>query len=306
MHRRIILFLLLMLFLTGCSNSSGLLSLESQEEVIVEGPISTTSTPQIESISTNTVEPEYTPTPDLRKPPEKWQEWPIIPEPTNRAKEIYLQGKKKGVDQNAFSKIGDCQNAKEAFMRIYDANQYYLQDWQTDWQHTIDQFHGYFDRDAKAFGQGLNVAAALSPFHSDPEECNPTENPIQCELRIANPAFAFIRFERWWEETPPDVYEKYLRNIIDILIEHGTVPILMTKADNIEGGHKINTIIAKLAYEYDIPLNNWWRAAQALPNKGMDPELNDGFHLDPIYAWTEQSAFALGTLHSIRIGVIGD
>ena len=244
------------------------------------------------------------PTPDLRLKPEDWQEWPIIPDVTNQAKEIYEIGLEKKVDQKAFSKIGDCQNAKEAFMRIYDVEQYHLQDWQNNWKDAIDQFQGYFNRDAKAFGQGLNVAASLSPFHSDPEECLPTEGSIQCELRIVNPAFAFIRFERWWAETPPEIYEKYLREIIEIVSKHGTVPILITKADNVEGNHQINLIIAKLAYEYDLPLYNWWRAAQALPNNGFNPELNDGFHLDPDYAWTEQSAYALGTLYTVWKGVI--
>jgi len=247
----------------------------------------------------------YTVTPDVRMPPEDWKNWPIIPEVSDRAIEIYEQGKQLGVNPKAFSKIGDCQNVKESFMRIYDVNQYFLQEWQSGWHETIANFKGFFDRNAEAFGQGLNVAAALSPLHANPDNCMPNENPVQCELRVANPSFAFIRFERWWEETPPDIYEKYLRQIIELIMEHGAVPILMTKADNVEGNHKINYMIAKLAYEYDIPLYNWWRAAQALPNNGLDPEINDGFHLDPKFAWTEQSAFALGTLDSLWKGVRG-
>lgn len=299
--------LLVLFFLVGSGCSSPNVAMDvSAESLATEEELEITiTTPEILPTHTVTVTPQHTATADLRLPPEKWQDWPIIPEATNRTQEIYAKGVELGVNPHAFSKIGDCQNVKEAFMRIYDVEQYKLQDWQAGWQETIGQFRGYFDRDAKAFGQGLNVAAALSPLHADAAECLPVEGPIQCELRVANPAFAFIRFERWWEETPPDVYEKYLREIIEIVIDHGTVPILMNKADNIEGGHQINGIIAKLAYEYDIPMYNWWRAAQALPNRGMDPELNDGFHLDPAHAWTEQSAYALGTLDSIWKGVRG-
>jgi len=76
----------------------------------------------------------------------------------------------------------------------------------------------------------------------------------------------------------------------------------MTKADNVEGNHQINFIIAKLAYEYDLPLYNWWRAAQTLPNNGLDPQREDKFHIDPMYAWTEQSVYGLGTLDSIWKG----
>jgi hypothetical protein len=61
----------------------------------------------------------------------------------------------------------------------------------------------------------------------------------------------------------------------------------------------------QLAFEYDIPLYNWWRAAQALPHRGLDPARDDKFHIDPEFAWTEQSAFGLGTLDSIWKGSQG-
>ena len=281
---------------------------EIQEEIIVQSsPTNLLPTPTF-NMPNLTATPEIiiTPTPDTRISPDQWKSWPIIPIATNRSIEIFMKGQTNGVNPKAFSKIGDCQNVKESFMGIYDTGIYFLQDWQKDWQQNVDQFKGYFNRDSLAFAQGLNVAAALSPLHADPAACQPNENPVKCELRVINPAYAFIRFERWYPEvTPPETYEKYLRKILDLVIDHGTVPILMTKADNIEGGHQINGIIAKLAYEYDIPMYNWWRAAQALPNRGLDPERDDKFHIDPKYAWTEQSAYGLGTLDSIWKGTRG-
>ncbi|MBM3137040.1 MAG: hypothetical protein FJZ98_02510 [Chloroflexi bacterium] len=298
----LILFIGAAFILSGCNIPAQAAANPSAEDLSTTPTIDVTLTSQ-EIEPTSTPEPIMTPTPDTRIPPDQWQSWPIIPETTNRAKEIYLQGIIEGVNPYAFSKIGDCQNVKESFMGIYDTKRYFLQDWQVAWQETIDQFVGYFDRDSHAFGQGLNVAAALSPLHADPSVCQPAESPVQCELRVINPAFAFVRFERWYpEETPPDLYEKYLRQILDEIIAHGTVPLLMTKADNVEGGHQINAIIAKVAYDYDLPLYNWWRAAQALPNNGIDPERDDKFHIDPIYAWTEQSVYGLGTLDSIWKG----
>ena len=136
----------------------------------------------------------------------------------------------------------------------------------------------------EGLSRDLTVAAALSPLHANPDACTPAESPLQCELRVANPAFAFVSFERWWpNETPPEVYEKYLRTSIQTIIDNGTIPILVTKADNVEGNHQINFIIASIAYEYDVPLYNWWRAAQFLPNKGLDPEERMAFifHLKP-------------------------
>ncbi len=257
--------------------------------------------------NTNPPEPTpipFTPTPDLRTPPDQWQNWPIVPEITNRAREIYTLGNKTRVNRNAFSKIGDCQNVSEAFLGIYDKpGRYFLRPDEESWQATIDQFSGYFDKDGASFGQGLNVAAALSPLQADPDVCLPTEGPLECELRTVMPSFAFVSFERWWsKETPPEVYEKYLRTIIETIIENGTVPILITKADNIEGGHRINQIIANLAFEYDIPLYNWWRAAQFLPNNGIDPERDDGFHIS-YEAWDTRSYYALETLNNLWKGL---
>jgi len=245
-----------------------------------------------------------TPTPDLRIPAEQWQEWPIIPEITNNAIEIYAKGIQAKVGSSSFSKIGDCQNIKEAFLGIYDLEgRYFLWEDELSWQETIDNFKGYFNRDGMAIEQGLNVAAALSPLHADQDACNPSESPLQCELRKANPSFAFISFERWWpKETPPEVYEKYLRIVIQSTIDHGTVPILITKADNVEGNHQINQVIAKLAFEFDIPLYNWWRAAQLLPHRGIDPERDDEFHIS-IDAWDKRSYYALETLDILWKGL---
>lgn len=296
--------------ISSCTNLSGkgYSQVVTEIEPVNQNPNVMSDTQQISELKEPTIEPTateyFTPTPDLRMKPEDWKNWPIIPTITNRSIEIFQIGKEKDVDPRAFSKIGDCQNVKESFMGIFDRSNYFLQDWQSDWQGTIDNFKGYFFRDGEAFGQGLNTAAALSPLHANPDNCLPNEGPVQCELRIVNPSIAFIRFERWYPDiTPPEEYEKYLRQVIDLVIENGTVPILMTKADNIESGHQINQIIAKLAYEYDIPLYNWWRAAQSLPNRGMDSERNDGFHIDPDFGWTGQSMYGLGALDSIWKGL---
>jgi len=296
------------IIISACYNSNQAANdLADPQTVITEAA---TSIPLTADAATNTPEPTAdlsTPTPDLRSPPEEWQDWPVVPEITNRSREIFSAGQKNGVSISSFSKIGDCQNVKEAFLGIYDKEgRYFLREDETEWQTTIDNFRGFFDRDGEAIEQGLNVAAALSPLHANPDICAPSESPLECELRTANPAFAFVSFERWWpNETPPEVYEKYLRQVIEQIIENGTVPILVTKADNVEGNHQINLIIAKIAYEFGVPLYNWWRAAQFLPNKGLDnstPERDDGFHIS-FEAWDTRSYYALETLDYLWKGL---
>lgn len=309
-YKRLLLFVVMFIWiLTSCSSGNVLnTDLENVEEILPGSSENAESKIEAASKQTPTLEPtpDYTPTPDTRPLPETWQDWPIVPEVTNRARLIYQAGQESGMDPSSFSKIGDCQNVKESFMGLYDLDRYYLSPEQSSWQETIDNFSGFYNRDGEAIEQGLNVAAAMSPLQADPEVCQPGESPLACELRIANPSFAFVSFERWWPDvTPPEQYEKYLRLVLDTIIENGTVPILVTKADNVEGDHSLNLIVARLAYEYDLPLYNWWKAAQALPHRGLDPERNDGFHIS-IDAWTERSAYALGTLDTLWKGLRGN
>ena len=112
----------------------------------------------------------------------------------------------------------------------------------------------------------------------------------------------FISLEVWWEGRTPERYEAYLREIIEFAIAHGVVPILATKADNVEGDHAINLITARLAYEYDLPLWNFWAAVQDLPDHGLDPTRPDGFHIS-IDAWNVRSYTALRTLDALWRGV---
>jgi hypothetical protein len=67
-----------------------------------------------------------------------------------------------------------------------------------------------------------------------------------------------------------------MRQILDLVIAKNVLPILATKADNLEGDGSVNATLAKLAYEYDIPLWNFWKAVQPLPGGGLT---EDGFHL---------------------------
>lgn len=294
--RLIYIFVIVSLTVSSCSGAN----IDEMEHKSATNIISITEVVQSIQEHTETLEPTQvfqTPTPDLRTPPDQWQDWPIIPEVTNKAIDIYQHGKLKGINSHAFSKIGDCHNIKEAFLGIYDKEgRYFLRPDELEWQLTIDNFTGYFDRDGEAIEQGLNVATALSPLHANADNCLASEGPLQCELRTIKPSFAFVSFERWWSnETPPEVYEKYLRIVIETIISNGTVPILVTKADNKEGNHRLNQIIVNLAFEYDIPLYNWWKAAQFLPHRGMDPERDDGFHIS-FESWDTRSYYALETL----------
>jgi hypothetical protein len=99
--------------------------------------------------------------------------------------------------------------------------------------------------------------------------------------------------------------------IIERLIEHGVIPILSTKADNREGNHRINQLITTLAYEYDLPLWNYWKAVQSLPNHGLQADLEHLTWAGPFFndpermknAWPWRNLTALQVLDFLNRSV---
>jgi hypothetical protein len=235
------------------------------------------------------------PTEDARLLPADWRNWPIIPEVSETARKIYAKGLAMGNDPNAFSKVGDCQNLKTVFLWKYDHLDIYRFDWKIDpYLDTIENFQGNFDRDGQSAQFGFTAASPISQLLADPDACLPEETPLECEIRINHPVFMLISLEFPFNARSPALYERYLRRIIEYTMAHGAVPILATKADNVEGDHSINLTIAELAYEYDLPMWNWWAAAQPLGDHGIDP-YRDGFHISE-QAWEERSKTFLQVL----------
>jgi hypothetical protein len=298
------------LLLTSC-NSEGMAPIESLTAAVTQQQSSTAGT---EETTGGTPEPSQTeeitftptlvqPTPmpivETRLSPDQWRNWPVVPELTGREIEIFQRGLALGNDPTHFSKVGDCQAIKDVLMGIYDTpSRYYLAAGQAYLQETIDYFSGSFNRDGQGVRGGYNAAAVISPIWADPEVCNPGETPIECEYRTFKPSFVIISLEVWWEGRTTERYKDYMSQIIEFFIDSGVVPILATKADNVEGDHRINLATAELAYEYHIPLWNFWRAVQDMPNKG----LRDDFHIS-YDAWTVRSFTALQALDAVWRGV---
>jgi hypothetical protein len=254
-----------------------------------------------------------TSTPDPRLPPEDWQAWPVVPERVSpRVLEIYQHGLELGSNPQAYSKIGDCEATPAWFLGAFDGKpeEYSLGEY-VYLQEVIDNFRGSHSRTSLAAGRGYSTANVLSPLWADSTACETNETPLACEIRLQRPSFALVALGS------NDVYHQdgftaNMRQILDFLIENGVVPILATKADNLEGDHAINLEIARLAYEYDLPLWNFWLAIQPLPDHGLQ---EDGAHLtwagpyfdDPnrmLAAWPWRNLSALQTLDSVWRGVV--
>jgi hypothetical protein len=274
--------------------------------------------PTIESVSVSTATavtataiPAPVGTPARKDPlPEgAWMDMPVVPTSiSDRARAIYEYGITLGNDPTHFSIIGDCQNVSSYFLSAFDKPGEYSLGQYSYLKPTIDYYQGSFSRKSLAVKGGFNAAAVISPLRADPKSCNPGESPLDCELRIWKPSIVIVSMETWWSEKPAEEYDKYMRRVLDRIIEAGALPIIATKADNLEGNNAINATVAQIAHDYEIPMWNFWAAVQPLPHHGLS---GDGFHLtfsrsffdDPQRmksAWPWRNLTALQTLDAVH------
>jgi formylglycine-generating enzyme required for sulfatase activity len=237
--------------------------------LITTGPVITSDTPTL------AVTPfRFAPTMMLSPISNFWMDLPVVPTSvSDRAREIYQRGLMMGNDPNAFSKVGDCHSTNPYFLADYDLgpNVYNLGDY-VYLQPTIDYFAGSFSRTSLAAKKGLSTAGVLASLWSDWKYCTSNETPLDCEFRLHHPSFAIISLgtnEAYDVKLDRSTFEPRLRRIIEHSLDQGVVPILSTKADNDEGDHYINYVTARLAMEYELPLWNFWKAVQPLPQQGM-------------------------------------
>jgi len=273
-----------LLFLTSCSaniSSDSRLTPSPVFMDLTQNPGSTKVTENFtQTLATKTFESKSkteitisTPTAKLILISNEWMELPAVPTSiSQKTLEIYSFGREKRNNPYSFSVVGDCESSPSWFLGDFDKNQNHYDLGQYKYLETvINAFQGSFSRKSLAVGNGYNSASILSPFWSDPEFCEPGETPLDCEIRNHHPSFVFILLGT------NDIYnietfEINMRTIISTLIDEGIVPIVATKADNLEGNNKINEIISTLSYEYDIPLWNFWQAVQPLSNHGLQDD----------------------------------
>jgi hypothetical protein len=246
----------------------------SESEIATQTPQSSVSEPSDKrrSVSDGGVQHESI---DLTSP-DAWKELPVIPEISLNVVQTYAIGISRGNNPRSFSKIGDCSTSNAWFLGPFDNGEpYYRLGEHTYLEPLIEHFKGSFARNNVTTRNGFSASSTLSPLWADPEVCESGETPLACEYRIHKPSIVFIMLgtnDRWHA----DNFEENMREIIEYTLDHRIIPIIATKADNFEGDESINRTLAQLATEYDLPLWNFWAAAQALPNQGLE---EDGVHL---------------------------
>ncbi len=200
---------------------------------------------------------------------------PVIPSISNHAREIF-QG--SGNDPHTLIVVGDCNSNYWEFLGPLDTRNYDLGPYSA-LQPTVDFFKGTWGVKGITSHGGFTVYATLDDtWARNFPQCQWGESPLSCELRVRRPAVAVMMFG------PTDVFnftveqfESALRQVIATTVANGTIPVLTTftwcrTGDYNEKGLQFNLAAVRVAQEYDIPLVNFWRAAQSLPNCGLSDE----------------------------------
>ena len=272
-----------------------------------------TAEPSLSPTSTSTISPSPQPTPTFSA--KSWRELPVVPlVVSEQMRLVYERGLAAGNNPQAFSKVGDCQSGLPMFLADLDKGRYDLGE-HTYLQPVIDNFTGSFWRSSRAVKDGLTASAVNVALWNDWRDCETNETPLACEYRLQKPSFAIISLGT--NDANGFVpFEETLRKVIDVTLAQGIVPILATKADNAEGDFTINLTIARLAYEYQIPVWNFWLAVQDLPLQGLrSPEhLTYGEYVLPVdfsspdvlqYAFNVRNLTALQALDIVWRSVTG-
>jgi hypothetical protein len=217
----------------------------------------------------------------------------VLPTASARAREVYQHGLALGNNPRAFAKVGDCMSVNPYFLTSFDnaadyrlgANYAYLQE-------AITNFSGSFSRESQAARIGFSTLSVLDPLWANPKFCASGESPLACELRLKRPSIIFVSLGTNGEWLTDADYEASLRRILDEALARGALPLLSTKADDLEGGGRFNAIVRKLAGEYQLPLWDWRLAADALPNRGIASNSayqltwGQAFYDGPASTWT--------------------
>ncbi|MCB2209458.1 hypothetical protein KQH62_01075 [bacterium] len=309
----LISLIVILLILSGCQQTVHEITAaapgkpDSASGLASDNPVSTTETADPdETASEETTETPLAPVPTPTFAPTlaDWRDAPIMPEISDRVAEIYAEGQRQGRDPASFSVIGDCQSIPYVFIGPFGrgaqqpgVGDEYLWD-------AINYFNDSVKRWAVTARGGFTAASILNALQADTEQCKPGETPLTCEFRLNNPAYVLITLETWLDPETIDRYEVYLRKILDTVIENGAIPILLTKADSSElrgERHVINPVIVNLAYQYQIPVVNFWKAAQYLDNYGIDRS-REGFHLSQA-GYDLKNTLALRALYEVWTSV---
>jgi len=210
----------------------------------------------------------------------------VVPVITSAHKQIYRNSVAAGKDLRMFAVVGDCNSQPSVYVRRVATGEFNLAAQPARLRETAGLFSQSFSRISLAAGGGFTAAALNDPVWADGALCGTSQTPFECEVWVSRASVVFIQIGTGDQYAWRD-FERNLRPLIQHALSKSVLPVLLTKADDLEsrdGGappHYINDVVRRLSREYGVPLIDFWLATRALPNSGLLDEGDLDFHLSP-------------------------
>ena len=246
---------------------------------------------------------------------------PVVPAIGGAVRSIFQRGQALGNYANVFAKVGECNTLSYAFMVPFASGKYDLGPY-SSLQQTIDFFTPQsFGDESMASRAGFTSAMVVDAAWSDPGRCPPGLSPLECELDRIRPSVVLVNLGMHdVHSLSPQQYREAIQRIIDISVGRGVIPVLATfpifPGNDIRTAarYEFNAILIGLAQQNGVPLINFWRAAEALPHRGVG---DDHVHLthnadqsalfngeENLYGFTMLNLITLQTLDELRRTVL--
>lgn len=238
-----------------------------------------------------------------------------VPKLSSTARQLYYQSLRSH-NPLLFTIAGDSNSHYDRYLGRVARNEFPLEKY-PDLKQTVTHFKPSLAHQSMAVRGGLRAADMFDPvFAEHIPGCLAGEGLFACELRTSNASIIFIQLGTGdkfaWRE-----FERNYRAMIDFSKRSRVLPVLVTKADEMESIHGgasegyINSTIRRLAAEYQLPLVDLWAATRSLPvilnpmlptrpftKYGLQDEWGYYFHLNEIGQATHIQ-ITLETLYSI-------
>ena len=214
----------------------------------------------------------------------RWADFPISPrnapyiDTGMNTHQIYSVGQDLGRNHQRFIYVGDSNALSRSFLKGLDMVEAQSHIDLGDYQYlqtVIEHFAGSYDQSGEAAKVGFNSGSALDSLFADDELCKPNETPLQCDIRLENPAFALISVgTNDAAYITNQQFHTAVENILITCIAEGVVPVLSTfsthpAADGFVLAQQHNDTLVHLATAYGIPIIDVRAAVWNLPNHGI-------------------------------------
>jgi hypothetical protein len=214
---------------------------------------------------TATLEPTYTPEPTATPMPTPTPA-PTLPstafvngvpverivvlsdEVSENVRQIYANGRARGRDPFAFSKLGDSLIATPSFLAMFETHPFNL----GPYDHlspVLEYYAGSFERYGVALRPGLHAWGVFDPLWANKDWCQANENLLDCEIRLNNPSVMLVLLGTN-AVGYPEGFEFNMRKVVQTIVDAGIIP--------------------------QVPLWDYDLLAETLPNRGLQ---EDGIHL---------------------------